>query len=61
MKASNSFDDNEVEVDDNESNEDDNEMAFLSKKHQRTPKERRNKEKRRPIPQIKNQNRNKQE
>ena len=53
LKASTSFDDDEDELDENKSKEEDDEMAFLSKKLQRILSE-----KRRTIPQRRNQNKN---
>ena len=47
MKASNSFD--EDEMDENELKEDEDEMAFLSKKLQKILREKRNKEKKRLV------------
>ena len=45
-------------MEDNESKEDEYEMSLLNKKLQRILREKRNKEKRRPVPQRKNQNKN---
>ena len=58
LKASNSFDNDELELDDNESKEDEDKMAFLSKKLQKILRENRNKVRRRPLPQRKNSNKN---
>ena len=58
FKASNSFDNVENELDDNKAKEDEDEMVLLCKKLQIILREKRNNEKRIPVPQRKIQNKN---